>query len=128
MQFNLSNRLHHRRVIMRTVFSLLFDVAVVIGSAILLHTTLGPLGDGGLHVGIYAAVWVCVTTWSLKYQERRRLFTYFIHQGYTEKAADEGVARILGIRHFAKRTQPKLDKEHAEYERLRKKFDPQPPG
>jgi hypothetical protein len=79
-------------------------------------------------IGIYAATWVTLTVVRMKHTERRRLFTYFVHQGYTENAADEGAAAILSIQRFAQRKQPKLDKDRQEYERLRKKFEPDSAG
>jgi len=109
---------------MRNLLFLIFVFGVVTGSAVLLHTIVGPFDDAGWHIGIYAFVWVYATITVMKYREARRLFTYFVQQGYTEKAADEGAVGILSIRRFAKRKQPKIDKERQEFERLRKKFDP----
>ena len=110
-------------------------LTVLVVSIVALSYTLHPIleeqesaGVAYWLIGIYSAAWVYATMSAMAWMVERKLFTYFVTQGYSEEAADREIAKIAGIRRLAERRQPGIDKERDEYERLRQKFDPKPPG
>jgi len=102
-------------------------LTVLVVSIVVLHPILEEHASAEVAywiVGLYSAAWVYATMTGMAWVVGRKLFTYFVTQGYSEEAADREIVKIAAIRRLAERKQPKIDKERNEYERLRQKFDP----